>query len=345
MRAKDYFVRAASVCICGCLLAPAGCMKEIWITQYPEFYQKGRIKSVAVMPFRCPAAPRSTGGIIIADGLAAALVNNGTYGRVYNRSDLRALLAEHDLKDLFSDSPVSAAKALKKVTNAQALITGSVTTYSATSRDERRSRQVRYGYDSKGNPLYRRERYTYTRNEANVAVTASIIRVSDGTTIYALPAPAAGRAAAQGSPPRYDADACLTSAVNQVVHKLLPHFAVVRIKIRVDPRKALRTATGRYDGKWECTKEFSALSDMMLVVVDLPTVCDRNHFRLVIVREDSREVLAEQELVWSAQDTGRGRSYRFNPSEIARRGGGPGEYVVKFYSGEEPVMTRDFEIE
>ena len=108
MTARDRFLRAASVCICGCLLVQAGCTKEIWITQYPDFYQPGQIKSVAVMPFRCPATPRSTGGIIIADGLATALMSNGTYERVYNRNDLRALLAEHDLKDLFSDNPVSA---------------------------------------------------------------------------------------------------------------------------------------------------------------------------------------------------------------------------------------------
>ncbi|MBL7133191.1 MAG: hypothetical protein ISS78_03755 [Phycisphaerae bacterium] len=342
MRTKNHFVRVASVFICGCLLAPAGCTKEIWIVQYPEFYQEGEIKSVAVMPFRCPAAPRSTGGIIIADGLAAALMNNGTYQRVYNRSDLRALLAEHDLKDLFSDNPVSAAKALKKVTNAQAMITGSVTAYSATSRDERR-KEPQYEYDDDGKRrLVGYRRYVHTRNEANVAVTASLIRVSDGTSIYALPAPATGRAWAQGSPPRYDASACLSSAVNQVVLKLLVRFAVVRRKIKVDPNKALRTASELYDNKWIWKDTFKADEENMFVVVKLPPSCDRNKFRMVVVRKNTRKDLTGLDIVWTKKHSSYG--YLFSPKAIAEAGGGPGEFTIKFYSGPEPAITRNFRI-
>ncbi len=338
-------VRFAGACTCLFVAVLAGCSKEIWITQYPVFYQKGKIKSVAVLPFKTPGNPGSQGGRIIADGLATALTNSGTYKRVYNYNHLSALLQQHDLKDLFSDTPsTKGLTALRNATNVDAIIVGSVSTYSATTRNERKQRPV-YGTDVNGNTvIVGYKKYILSRNEANVSVTAALLRTSDGSTIYALPAPATGRAAVQGSPPRYDRNACLSYAVDQVVRQLLLRFAVVRRRIRVDPKRALRTATGRYDGKWEDTEEFSVRSDMMLVVVDLPTVCDRNRFRLVIVREDSREVLAEQELVWSARNSGRGQSYKFNPSEIAKRGGGPGEYVVKFYSGEEPVITRDFEI-
>ncbi len=329
-----------------CLLtaALAGCSKQIWIVQYPEFYQEGEIKSVAVMPFRCPAAARSAGGVIIADRFAAALTNNGTYQRVYNRSDLKALLAEHDLKDLLSDNPISAAKALKKVTNAHAMITGSVTTYSATSRDEPR-KEPQYQYDDDGKRrLVGYRRYVHTRNEANIAVTASLIRVSDGTSIYALPAPAAARIYSQGSPPRVDARGCLSIATGHVVRQLLERFAVVRKKVKIHTQKTVRTASGRYDNKWEWSGKFSAAADRMLVVVDLPPQCDRNHFRLAIVPKVSREVLAEQQVKWSKQYSGVGYALRFSPRQIARRGGGPGEYVIKFYSGPEPVITRNFRI-
>jgi hypothetical protein len=34
----------------------------------------------------------------------------------------------------------------------------------------------------------------------------------------------------------------------------------------------------------------------------------------------------------------------FSPRKIAQKGGGPGEYQVKFYAGPEPAMVRDFKI-
>ena len=336
-------VKFAGACTCLFAAALAGCTKDIWIVQYPAFYQKGQIESIAVMPFRCPAAPRSTGGIIIADGLAAALMNNGTYQRVYNRSDLRALLAEHDLKDLFSDTPTTKGlAALRKATDAQAIIVGSVSTYSATTRNEPKQMPI-YGTDANGNLIIiGYNRYVLTRNEANVSATAALLRVSDGSTIYAVPAPAAGHMWAQGSPPQYDPNACLSFAVNQVVRQMLERFAVVRRKIKVDPNKALRTASELYDNKWVWKDTFKADEEKMFVVVKLPASCDRNRFRLVVVRKDTREELAAMDIEWTKKYGAYG--YGFSPKSIAQAAGGPGEFTIKFYSGPEPVMTRNFRI-
>jgi hypothetical protein len=87
----------------------------------------------------------------------------------------------------------------------------------------------------------------------------------------------------------------------------------------------------------------------MLVVVSLPPSADRNRFRITIVRKDARQDLASTEFVWSnSQVTGTGksaaRSFEFSPRDIAAKGGGAGDYVVKFYSGPEPVMLREFKI-
>lgn len=70
--------------------------------------------------------------------------------------------------------------------------------------------------------------------------------------------------------------------------------------------------------------------------------CDRNPFKLTIVRKDQRTDLAVQNFRWSKEHHSFG--YLFNPSEIAAKGGGPGDYEVKFYSGPEPVLRRTFRI-
>ena len=80
----------------------------------------------------------------------------------------------------------------------------------------------------------------------------------------------------------------------------------------------------------------------MFVVVRLPGLCDRNRFKIVIVRNGQREVLAEQEIIWTSKYNSFG--YLFNPKQIAEKGGGAGEYLIKFYSGPEPVMTRKFSV-
>jgi hypothetical protein len=80
----------------------------------------------------------------------------------------------------------------------------------------------------------------------------------------------------------------------------------------------------------------------MFVVVELPAECDKNDFKITIVRKDQREDLAVQKVRWSRQNKSFG--YEFNPSEIAAAGGGVGEYEIKFYSGPDPVIRKKFKI-
>jgi hypothetical protein len=78
--------------------------------------------------------------------------------------------------------------------------------------------------------------------------------------------------------------------------------------------------------------------------VTLPPSCDRNHFRITMVRKDQREDLAEQQLTWDRKDSERGAGFQFSPKELAAKGG-LGEYEAKFYSGPEPVLRTTFKIE
>jgi hypothetical protein len=320
-------------------MALAGCSETLTITQVPEFYTPD-LKAIAVAPFRNQTT-RKGAGDIIADNLATGLMANGTY-KTFNRNDLKAVMDESDLQIAMGGNSAAAADKLKKLTQVQAILVGSVTTFSATSNSQ--PQQVAdYAYDSKGNQYiagYHTE--VQTRNEANVTVTASLIRVSDGTTIYATPQPLWARVWAQGSPPGKDIHACSSEASAMVAAQLLETFAPVRKQIKVDRSKALQTASELYDNKWTYKDKFKPTDQKMFVVVALPASCDRNRFRLVIVKKDQREDQATQDFTWSKEHAGFG--YAFDPSKIAAKGG-PGEYEVKFYSGPEPVMRRKFTIQ
>ena len=225
----------------------------------------------------------------------------------------------------------------------QAILVGTVTTYDATCRNERRREPQRI-YDRKGNVVrvvYRE--YVHTRNEATVAATAALIRVRDGATVYATPAPPPHwQQWAEGSPPKMDRNACLTVARNNVVAQLVRHFAVTRQQIKVRPGKDFRTASEVYDNKWTWTDKFSVAADRAYIVLRLPAVCDRNRFRITIIREDQREDLVSVERTWRREWGSRG--FEFSPMQVARKGGGSGKYVAKFYCGPEPVLTHKFEI-
>ena len=235
----------------------------------------------------------------------------------------------------------ASAAAFKKHTDVTAILTGTVTTYSTTTKSERR-RIARYATRPDGSSyIAGYTPYVFTRNDATVSVTATLIRVSDGATIHATPA-VDWHAWAQGSPPKQDVNVCLAQATEVVVARLLETFAPVRKIIKVDPSKALRIANELYDDEWTFCEEIDSASDKMFVVVSLPSSCDRNRFRITIIRKGQRETLAEKPIVWSADYGSYG--YAFEAGEIIEKGGGPGEYEAKFYSGQKPVLRRTFRI-
>jgi hypothetical protein len=316
----------------------AGCSETLVITQVPEFNSPD-LKAIAVAPFRNQTT-RKGAGDIIADNLATGLTANGTY-KISNRNDLKTVMDENDLQIALGGNAAAAADKLKKLTQVQAILVGTVATFAATSNSQPRE-VPDYATDRYGNAYVAGyHKIIYTRNEANVSVTASLIRVSDGTTIYATPQPLWARVWAEGSPPAKDIHACALEASAMVASQLVETFAPVRKQIKVSPSKALQTASELYDNKWTYSDTFKSTDEKMFVVVALPPSCDRNRFRLVIVKKDQREEVAAQDIKWSKENAGFG--YTFSPSKIAQKGG-PGEYEVKFYSGQQPVMRRKFTI-
>ncbi len=336
---KTYRHTLAAALVAAAALASVGCAQKITITNYPEFYSP-ELQTVAVVPFTNQTNWNGASEIC-ADKLATALRNNGAY-KVYNRSELKAILNERDLQIAFGGDTGQAAGKFRELGTVQAMIIGTVTNYSATSQREQRQEPV-YSINRKGESYVSGYRtFVFTRNEGNVAVTATLVRVRDGEAICA--APAAYQAPSEGSPPGMDSNACVNLATDNVVWQLVAAFAPTRQVIKIKPSEALIVADGqKYDNKWPRAKKLSASADNAFVVLTLPVNCDRNRFGLTIVRKDDKADLVSQNLVW---DRNQGEFVMsFSPKEIAAKGGGPGDYEVKFYSGPEPVIRLTFRIQ
>ncbi len=318
----------------------AGCSKKIWITRYPSFWSP-ELKSVAVVPFRNGTSGNNAGQLI-ADRLASTLSANGTY-EVLNRNDLQPLLEQRDLKLAFGSQQDAVTK-IRALDRVQAIITGTVTTFSATTQSQQR-KEPQYRYvKNRGQVFAGYKTYVFTRNEANVGVTASLIRVSDGQTIYSTPTPAKGHAWAQGSPPSMDPHACLSRATDNVIAQLTEQFAVVRKQIEVKPHEDFKTAVEHRNGEWVYSDKFAAGDERMFVVVRLPRICDRNRFKITISRLDGQAPLAANEFQWKRNFSPKGYGFAFSPKKLFEQGGA-GQYIARFHTGNEVPMEHKFTIQ
>jgi len=144
-----------------------------------------------------------------------------------------------------------------------------------------------------------------------------------------------------------DAFACRSKAMTSVVGSLTEEFAVVNKKVKIKFDDAFKLASGCYDGKWEEKKAFRASDKEMLAVLNLPRDCDRNRFRITVIRRGERKDLATVDVLWSSRFPAVGKEFALSPADIASKGGGTGPYTLKFYSGIDPapVHTIDFDIQ
>lgn len=328
------------------LLAVGGCTAEVTVRQYPGFYDPA-LKSIAVVGFANDTL-RPRAGEFLAGRLAAALKANGTYA-VAGPRELRARLraAGLDLPD--EADPQTLAATLRKLGGVQAVVTGSVRAFGADrvsylDLDDGYS----WGYGA-GHWGYRRRfgwgiGYTYRRHtdtRAHVAADAALIRVADGTTIHATPAPVAARVRSRAHPPKLT-DEVLAQASDAVAGAIVEAFAVVPKTLRLNVAKALRTARRTRDGRLKFTDDFRTSEAEMVVVLRLPPPAGRNPFRLAVAARGADEPLAERDFVWSAKDAS--REFVFSPARLAKATG-PGHFEVSLHSGRRLVLKRDFEIE
>lgn len=317
----------------GIVLAAAGCGNKMWVLQYPAFYSED-LKTVAVAPF--DSSPGGPAGLIMADKLAGALRDNGSYRIVHpvrSRPTTQPTTQpgeEGSLDELL--------ESLRQRGDVQAVIIGSVEVFHAASYEY--YHPVRRSYWHRGH--YHYDYYDldyYIRTDATAAAWASMINVSDGETIHSTPALLTASESDVGYPPGQGIR-LLDEAANHVVEQMVEEFAIVRKQIKVSD-DALRMASGEVAGQWQYAGEFSADDERIFLVVRLPRQAGRNLFRVTIRRAGQDAILAETEFTWDAEaDVW---VMELETSELIETGGS-GKYEARFYSQGDEAMKRGFTI-
>lgn len=284
----------AILCLAG------GCSKKLVVAQMPPFWTPD-LKVIAVIPFQNHTGTRNAGKAV-SQQLAGAMIENGTY-TVYDRNQVEKLMAERDWQIYQGDADAMAARLQGK---ADALLLGSVNTYSAASANpEWRVTQVTYT-DANGNPYTQPERWLYEHNEGVVAVTAQLVKIHSGDAsggrVYGQPlygtGEVFGRAVSESNPPpqytkpQMDAATCLASARSQAVAQLVEKFAVVTKEIKVE-KDSLKTAGKNALGQWEKQDKF-AQGRPVHIVLKLPPAADRNIFRIAVMDKDEQQVFFDE---------------------------------------------------
>jgi hypothetical protein len=328
------------------MTALGGCVKKIPIIQYPVFWDHAP-KSIAVTPFRSETRMKHI-GVQIASDLATMLASNGSY-TVFDRMQLRDYLDEHELQQAFSSDQAVASSAMVKIGKVQAILTGAVTACSwPRTRTEIKVVSQRF-YRPNGTSYTRPVRQYIHTNEAEIRVNAALLRITPNGPQVIHSCPVRGYAKSTGVTPGLTREGCLSSARVQVVQQLLENFAVVRKIIKVKPSETFFTATGQpYAGKWPKSKKFSTSSGQgIILVLKLPPQCDRNRFKITVSRKEGRTDLAVFDVRWTkAMSFQGGKHFTLSPANLAAKGGGPGEYIIRLFSGQpEPALVHKIKIE
>ena len=315
------------------MTALGGCVKKIPIVQYPIFWDQAP-KTVAVTPFR-NETPLKHIGMQVTSDLATKLSANGSY-TVYDRTLLKAYLDENDLQRAFSSDLDAAASAMVKIGKVKAILTGAITicNWPRTRTEVKVVTQEFFNPD--GSSFIKQvKQYTHT-NEAELKANAALLRITPNgpQVIHSCSV----RGYMKSSSPKYNRDACMTIARAQVAQQLLEEFAVIRKLIQVKPSEAFFTATDQpYAGEWPKSKKFSISSGQKIILVlMLPIQCDRNTFRITVSRKKGRTELAAFDVKWTKEMSSApaGQQFVLSPTELASKGGGPGDYVIRLFSGQ-----------
>ncbi|UCG32362.1 MAG: hypothetical protein JSU68_11925 [Phycisphaerales bacterium] len=311
---------------------------EIWVYHTPDFYRP-ELKRLAVIPFSNHTGVPGVAEAI-SDKVATNLTNNGTY-EVYTRSHLADIFKERDavLAGILSADEAMQIGQAKAV---QALVCGDCYRYEAGTQSETRYNQVPvWGTDADGYPIitgWQQVPYLWTRNDAYVECNVVLIDTGTGRQIAAVNEPT--HLWAEGSPPKRDARQLIDAAHDDQVGRIFRALDVTRTRIKLKG-DVLKIALGLYDNEYDWEKKIAPADESFLVVVQLPPEADRNDFKITIVPDKEREVLAEDAFTWDKQYGRMGRRFAVQP--ILEQGGCRA-YRAKLYSGPEPIATYKFEI-
>ena len=347
----DRPLRVLAVGLLACFVygCNGGGSRRAVITHYPDWPYE-RYKTIGVVPFKSQVADAPDAGRRIASALEARLVANGTL-RVYSRTELATIMTEQDLSRLADVADPRTAIQPGRIKAVQALIVGDCSQYERKA--DRQRKEIRLPVYSVPDPRGHRvpvgERVmTWWSHEhrARVAATFRIVDTATGEIVYSSPQPfvEAREESKRNSPPDASPDELAEQCCQAIAERMVRQIAVSRMEVKLSG-KSLLTATEFYDNRWQQEDRFYRDDPKMFVAVcSLPEVCDQNPFRVAVVKKDERRELGGGEFVWSRSLGHRGQSFELVPAELLRAAG-PGDFEAKLYSGPEPILWREFQVE
>lgn len=347
---RGFFVLAlaALACAYGC----GGGGKGVYITQFPRWEWR-QYQRIAVLPFKYIGNER--GGreaarqvtYLLQDELAA----NGHF-TVLERDALKNVLTEQDLSQLADVADPSTVIAPGKIQAAQAIVTGTISSYKtdALRHEQRRPVYVRDDRgqvvrDRQGRPLVSHEEVIEVfEHRGAVSGSVRVIDTATGKVIFSYAAPTIAREDRQaGAPPRLSPDDLAMEAAKEIAIDCYTHVAPIQVRVNIKG-DSLFAALDYYDGQYDRVKKIPLdVPHFLLVVRQLPRECDRNPFRVALAPEGGRNIF-EEEFVWSAANPVRGQFWEIPLETLTSAGGN--RFVAKLYSGnsEQPILQREFEL-
>jgi hypothetical protein len=330
-------------------LLSVGCAKDVPVTHYPTFYSDS-IKTLGVVRFRNRSG-NARAGLLMAEAFTRALEANGTY-RVLGPGQVDRLPADANAT-ADPDRPLD--EWVSDINNAgevDAVVTGVVLAYQAGQYSVPDStvsvgtgvgygRPYPYRHWSGGLYGYRSWPVTYRmEREAAVSVKITLTRSSDGQVLFTTAQPVRMRLDSRDVEGDVPAEEMLGHAADRAASMLADRVAPHRITLKLKPDKTLRTARDFSAGEYDYADEFHP-GQTLYAVLSLPDEADRNTFRLAIIPKEGAAEIASREIVWTR--SAEKRSVTFEVDELLKDAG-PGEYLLKLYSGDVFAFQQDFRV-
>jgi hypothetical protein len=322
----------------------AGCGTKFTVNHYPDFYEPS-IKSVAVLPFVNETSHKGA-GTAVADHLSAALAANGTY-KVASPAMIDQTVKEKKLPALPRANDEAIAEQLAALGGYQAFIVGKVLsdTFTNTVNEYYEDYDFHYAaspywYSSYWYPPYWYYPYYYDYGgQIYISVDVSMVSVPDGKVLSEKTIGAKADISGVSSAWKKYA---VQMALSNLSRKIVSEYAIVPVKINVDPDKAMKTADTIEQDKWHFSRTFGSNQKTMYVVLYLPMAAAMNQFKLTIAPEKNpSNIIASKDFTWE-----RGKycqSVEFSPSQIAKSSG-TGKYTVNLISRGEVIITKHIRI-
>lgn len=348
---------ALAASLCGCKGGSGG-SKETVITLHPK-WNYDKFQRIAVVPMGVDSAVRGPEQAVAREAAAQAgaalsdrLAANGQF-TVVALDSIKDVLAQQDLSRVADLADPGTQIPAGKIQAAQALVVSRITNCDLKQvREERRhpiymrDMNGRLLVDRLGRPRISGERVTNEfRHEARVSASVRVIDAATAETLlaYNVP-PVVMEKERDNSPPEQSPRDLAVLAARQIGVEFANRIAPQQIKVKLKS-DMLTLATGYYDGAYEKLKTVNPSLEKFLVVVGgLPAPCERNPFRVAIVEEGNREVLVEQEFIWTGSSQ-RGVSIEVPVAKLVENGSSV--FQAKLYSvgDDRPLLTREIQME